>query len=48
MLDLGEVSLIDVGANIGLFSRQLKVALGDKLDHIIAFEPSCQNYSLLT
>lgn len=30
----GSYSLIDVGANVGLFSRQLKSALGKKLQHI--------------
>lgn len=43
----GSYSLIDVGANVGLFSRQLKSALGKKLRHIRCYEPHPGNYRLL-
>lgn len=43
----GPYSLIDVGANVGLFSRQLKSALGKKLEHIRCYEPHPGNYRLL-
>ena len=46
-LGLTNISLFDVGANIGIFSRQMKNQLGDRLVTINAFEPSPDNFSLL-
>jgi len=46
-LGLTNLSLFDVGANIGIFSRQIKNQLGDRLVTINAFEPSPDNFSLL-
>ena len=47
-LSLKEVTLFDVGANIGLFSRQLKKSLGSRLQNINAFEPHPENFRLLS
>ena len=46
-LSLQNVTLFDVGANIGLFSRQLKKFLGPRLQNINAFEPHPENFRIL-
>lgn len=44
---LKDVSLFDVGANIGFFSRQIKNLIGSNIVNIHAFEPSPDNFNLL-
>lgn len=46
-IDAPNLTLVDVGANVGLFSRQMKVRLGDKLSGIVCYEPHPDNYRLL-
>ncbi len=46
-LSLQNVTLFDIGANIGLFSRQLKKLLGPRLQNINAFEPHPENFRIL-
>ena len=47
-LDLSNATLVDIGANVGLFSRQIKARLGDRLAAIYCYEPHPYNYRLLT
>lgn len=47
-LSLKDVTLFDIGSNIGLFSRQLKKSLGSRLQNINAFEPHPENFRMLT
>ena len=46
-LDAPNFTLIDVGANIGLFSRQLISLAGARFNNLICYEPHPTNFELL-
>lgn len=46
-LGVPQCTLVDVGANVGLFSRQLLRALAGRLTQVIGYEPHPTNFELL-
>lgn len=46
-LDYRHITIVDIGANLGLFSRQCVARFGKKIDALYAYEPDKEIYSLM-